>query len=207
MGYIDTPEDLAERYKFKDSFLAGTAEQMIGPMHADESIDLPKRYLAFSTCFREEAGSYGKDTKGIFRVHQFDKMEMFSFVKPEDSEEELKHLISLQESLVKKLKLPYRLVHLPANDMARPSASTYDIEIWIPSQEKYRETHSASNCTDFQSRRLNIKNNKEFVHTLNATAIAMGRMIIAIIENYQTKDGRILIPRVLRKYLGFKYVG
>jgi len=209
MGYIDTKEDLAERYFFeKDKlFLAGTSEQMIGPMHANEDIDLPKRYLSFSSCFREEAGSYGKDTRGIFRVHQFDKMEMFSFVKAEDSKEELSFLVNIQEDLVKKLKLPYRLVHLPCNDMARPSASTYDIEVWIPSEKKYRETHSASNCTDFQSRRLNIKHNKELVHTLNATAIAMGRMIIAILENYQTKDGRILIPKVLRKYVGCKYVG
>ncbi|MBU4023492.1 serine--tRNA ligase [Patescibacteria group bacterium] len=213
MGYIDTKEDLEERYFFeKDNlFLAGTSEQMIGPMHADEILsDLPKRYLSFSTCFREEAGSYGKDTKGIFRVHQFDKLEMFSFAKAGDSKKELEFLLNIQEDLVKKLKLPYRVVHLPANDIARPSASTYDIETWIPSQEKYRETHSASNCTDFQARRLNIKykegSKADFVYTLNATAFAIGRMIIAILENYQQKDGSVKMPKALHKYLGFKVI-
>ncbi len=212
MGYIDTKEDLAERYFFeKDKlFLAGTAEQMIGPMHADEVIEVPKRYLAFSSCFREEAGSYGKDTRGIFRVHQFDKLEMFSFVEPKDSEKEHQFLISLQEKLMKKLKLPYQVVHLGSQDIARPSASTFDIETWIPSQNKYRETHSASNCTDFQARRLNIRfrkdNQLEFVHTLNATAVAMGRMIIAILENNQDSRGKIRIPRALQKYLNFKTI-
>jgi len=210
MGYIDTKEDLEERYFFEKNnlFVAGTSEQMLGPMHADEILsDLPKRYLAFSTCFREEAGSYGKDTRGIFRVHQFDKLEMFSFVKPSNSEKEHQFLISLQEDLVKKLKLPYRLIHSPTNDMARPSASSYDIEVWIPSQDRYRETHSASNCTDFQARRLNIKHKKEFVHTLNATGFAIGRTIIAILENYQQKDGSVKIPKALHKYLGFKVIG
>ncbi len=209
MGYIDTKEDLAERYFFeKDNlFLAGTSEQMIGPMHADEILsDLPKRYLSFSTCFREEAGSYGKDTRGIFRVHQFDKLEMFSFSKAEDSKKELEFLLSIEEELVKKLKLPYRVVHLPANDISRPSASTYDIEIWMPSQGRYRETHSVSNCTDFQARRLNIRHKKEFIHTLNGTAFAIGRMIIAILENYQQKDGSVKMPKALHKYLGFKVI-
>jgi seryl-tRNA synthetase len=216
MGYVDTKEDLAERYFFdKDNlFLAGTAEQMVGPMHAGEVFkkeDLPKRYLAFSSCFREEAGSYGKDTRGIFRVHQFDKLEMFSFTEAEDSKEEHQFLIKMQEKLMKKLDLPYQLVHLSTGDMSRPSASTYDIETWIPSQNKYRETHSASNCTDFQSRRLNIRvkenNDLNFVHTLNATAIAVGRIIIAILENNQDKKGNIKMPKVLHKYLGFKKVG
>jgi len=213
MGYIDTKEDLEERYFFeKDNlFLAGTSEQMIGPMHAEEILsDLPKRYLSFSSCFREEAGSYGKDTKGIFRVHQFDKLEMFSFAKADDSKKELEFLLSIEEDLVKKLKLPYRVVHLPANDISRPSASTFDIETWIPSQEKYRETHSASNCTDFQARRLNIKykegSKTNFVHTLNGTAFAIGRMIIAILENYQQKDGSVKMPKALNKYLGFKVI-
>lgn len=212
MGYIDTKEDLAERYFFEKDrlFLAGTAEQMIGPMHADEVIEVPKRYLAFSSCFREEAGSYGKDTRGIFRVHQFDKLEMFSFVDPKDSEKELQFLISLQERLMKKLKLPYQIVHLGTQDMARPSASTFDIETWIPSQNKYRETHSASNCTDFQARRLNIRfkkdNQLEFVHTLNATAVAVGRMIIALLENNQDSRGKIKIPKALQRYLSFKSI-
>jgi seryl-tRNA synthetase len=221
MGYIDTEEDLAERYFLeKDNlFLIGTAEQAIGPMHKDEVFkeeELPKRYVAFSSCFREEAGSYGKDTRGIFRVHQFDKIEMFSFTKPENSKEEHLYLLNLAEALMQSLKIPYRVVKICTGDLARPSAATYDIEAWIPSQNKYRETHSISNCTDFQARRLNIrfksqkskvKSQKlEFVHTLNGTAIAIGRTIIAILENYQQKDGRILVPKVLRKYLGFKYI-
>jgi len=217
MGYIDTEEDAQERYFLeKDNlFLIGTAEQSIGPMHKDEIFeekDLPKRYAAFSTCFREEAGSYGKDTRGILRVHQFDKIEMFSFSLPEQSRKEHEFLLSLEEKLMQKLELPYQVVQLCTGDLSRPSASTFDIETWIPSQSKYRETHSCSNCTDFQARRLNIryKNSKtnklEFVHTLNGTAFAIGRMIIAILENYQRKDGKIDVPKVLRKYLDFKII-
>ena len=215
MGYIDTEEDVKERYYLpkENLFLAGTAEQSIGPMHGGEVFEkqnLPKRYLAFSPCFREEAGSYGKDTKGIFRVHQFDKIEMFSFVSPEESKKEHEFLLKTAEKLMQKLKLPYRIVHLCSRDMARPSASTYDIETWIPSENKYRETHSVSNCTDFQARRLNIryKVGQEllFVHTLNGTAFAMGRIIIAILENYQKKDGSVSIPKALLKYLKFKKI-
>ncbi len=215
MGHIDTKEDLAERYFIeKDGlFLIGTAEQSIGPMHKDEIFeekDLPKRYLAFSTCLREEAGSYGKDTKGIFRVHQFDKLEMFSFAKPDQSEKEHLYLLGLAHRIMKLLEIPHRIVKLCAADLSRPSAATYDIEAWIPSQEKYRETHSTSNCTDFQARRLNIKYRSEkgadFVHTLNGTSIAIGRTIIAILENFQQKDGRIVMPKILRKYLKFKFV-
>ena len=131
---------------------------------------------------------------------------MFSFSKAEDSKKELEFLLSIEEELVKKLKLPYRVVHLPANDISRPSASTYDIEIWMPSQGRYRETHSVSNCTDFQARRLNIRHKKEFIHTLNGTAFAIGRMIIAILENYQQKDGSVKMPKALHKYLGFKVI-
>ena len=217
MGYIDTDQDLQERYFLeKDNlFLVGTAEQAVGPMHKDEIFeekDLPKRYVAFSPCFREEAGSYGKDTRGIFRVHQFDKIEMFSFVKPEDSKKEHQFLLSLAEKLMQSLQIPYRVLHLCTGDMARPSSSTYDIEAWIPSQNKYRETHSISNCTDFQARRLNIRFRRqataklEFVHTLNGTAFALGRILIAIFENYQREDGTIEVPRVLRKYAGFKQI-
>ncbi|MBU3964603.1 serine--tRNA ligase [Patescibacteria group bacterium] len=215
MGYIDTEEDRAERYFLeKDNlYLAGTAEQMLGSMHQGEVFDkneLPKRYIGFSSCFREEAGSYGKDTKGIFRVHQFDKIEMFSFTKPDDSQLEHQFFISLEEKLMQKLELPYRLVHLCTADMARPSASTYDIEAWIPSQKKYRELMSSSNCTDFQARRLGIRYKESdktgFVHTLNATGFAIGRTIIAILENYQQKDGSVVIPKALRKYMGKKYI-
>ncbi|KKU86708.1 MAG: serine--tRNA ligase [Candidatus Wildermuthbacteria bacterium RIFCSPHIGHO2_01_FULL_47_27] len=216
MGYIDTEEDLAERYCFdKDKlFLVGTSEQSMGPMHADEVFDekdLPRRYAAFSTCFRREAGSYGKDTKGILRVHQFDKVEMFSFCHPEKSREEHKFLMKTAEGLMQKLKLPYRVVQLCAGDLARPAAATYDIESWMPGQNQHRETHSISNCTDFQARRLNIRYKKrdgkmEFVHMLNGTALAMGRMLIAIIENYQQKDGSVKFPDALSKYFNFKKI-
>jgi len=217
MGYIDTEQDLQERYFLeKDNlFLVGTAEQAVGPMHKDEIFqekDLPKRYLAFSTCLREEAGSYGKDTRGIFRVHQFDKIEMFSFTKPEDSQRELQFLLEIEKELMKQLKIPFQVVKVCTGDLSRPSAQTFDIEAWIPSQKRYRETHSCSNCTDFQARRLNIrfkreKSNKiEFAHTLNGTAFAIGRTIIAILENYQQKDGRVLVPKVLRKYAGIRRI-
>lgn len=210
MGYIDFEKDKEERYFFEkdDLYLVGTSEQSVGPMHTDEVFEpeeFPKRYAAFSTCFRREAGSYGKDTKGILRVHQFDKVEMFSFVEPRKSSEEHKFLLSVEEKIMRELKIPYRVVQLCSGDLSRPSASTYDIEAWLPGQNTYRETHSTSNTTDFQSRRLNIcyksKEGAQYVHTLNGTAIALGRMIIAIIENYQQKDGIIKIPKVLRKYL------
>lgn len=217
MGYVDIKEDKEERYFLEkdDLYFVGTAEQAIGPMHSGEifkSDELPKRYAAFSTCFRREAGSYGKDTKGILRVHQFDKVEMFSFVRPEDSKNEHKLFLDIEESLMKALKLPYRVVQLCSGDLSRPSAATYDIETWMPGQNngkgQYRETHSCSNTTDFQSRRLNVKYRKssgetEFIHTINGTAFAVGRMLIAIIENYQQKDGSVLVPEVLRDYLGF----
>ncbi len=214
MGYIETNEELAERYFLeKDGlFLVGTAEQAIGPMHQDEVFEekeLPQRYVAFSSCFREEAGSYGKDTKGIFRVHQFDKVEMFSFIKPEDSSKEHLYLLGLAEKLMRMLNLSFRVVNLCAGDLARPSAQTYDIETWIPSQERFRETQSISNCTDFQARRLNIRYKSpklEFVHTLNGTAFAIGRMLIAILENYQQKDGKVVVPKALRKYVGCKLI-
>jgi len=217
MGYVDSQKDREESYfSEKDKqYLVGTSEQSIGPMHSDEIFnekDLPKRYIAFSSCFRREAGSYGKDTKGILRVHQFDKVEMFSFVKPGDSEKEHQLFLEIEEKLMKDLDLPYQVVQLCTGDLSVPSANTFDIETWIPSENKYRETHSTSNCTDFQARRLNIRYRDKsgqlnFVHTLNGTAFAIGRMLIAILENYQQKDGSILVPKVLRKYLNFKKIG
>ncbi|HOK35211.1 MAG TPA: serine--tRNA ligase [Candidatus Pacearchaeota archaeon] len=216
MGYIDTKEDLAERYFLeKDNlFLVGTSEQSIGPMHADEIFEekeLPRRYVGFSTCFREEAGSYGKDSRGILRVHQFDKVEMFIFCRPEDSRKEHQLLLSLEEKLMQLLKIPYRVVQLCTGDIGRSSAATFDVESWMPGQEKYRETHSCSNCTDFQSRRLNIKyktrtSKLQYVHTLNGTAFAIGRTLIAILENYQQKDGSVKIPEVLQEYIGKKVI-
>jgi len=213
MGYVDTEADQAERYFLdKDSlYLVGTSEQVIGPMHAEEILkELPKRYVAFSTCFRREAGAYGKDTKGILRVHQFDKVEMFTFCQPKASEKEHLFMLKMEEKLMQLLNIPYRVVHLCTGELARPSAATYDIESWMPGQNCYRETHSTSNCTDFQARRLNIrfqgKAGLEFCHTLNGTALAIGRTLIAIIENYQQKDGSILVPKALHKYTGFKAI-
>jgi len=214
MGYVERGREEMYFVEKDNLLLVGTSEQMIGPMHADEILEekeLPKRYVGFSTCFRREAGSYGKDTKGIFRVHQFDKLEMFSFTLPEKSQEEHQFMLALEEKLMQSLKIPYRVVQMCTGDLGDPAASKYDIEAWIPSQKRYRETHSTSNCTDFQARRLNIRfKNKqsklEFVHMLNGTALAMGRMIIAIMENYQQKDGSIVIPDVLQKYMGIKKI-
>jgi seryl-tRNA synthetase len=214
-GYFEAADKKEAYFLPEDNlYLVGTAEQSLLAMHTDEILeekDLPKRYLGFSTCFRREAGSYGKDTKGIFRVHQFDKIEMLSFCQPETSKEEHQFLLSLEEKLMKFLEIPYRVVKMCTGDLGRPAAVKYDIEAWIPSQDRYRETHSTSNCTDFQARRLNIRfrdktGKLNFVHTLNGTAFAIGRTLIAIIENYQQKDGSILIPEVLQKYLPFKEI-
>jgi len=210
MGVIDSEKDLSERYYFPEDelFLIGTAEQAIGAMHQDEVFEekeLPLRYIAFSPCFRREAGSYGKDTKGILRVHYFEKLEMFVFCKPEDSQKEQELILQMEEELMQDLKIPYRVLRVATSDMYNPSSSSYDIESWMPGQNQYRETHSNSNCTDFQSRRLNIKyktaDGQKFVHTLNGTAFAIGRILIAIIENYQQEDGSIEIPKILKKYM------
>ena len=210
MGYVERGVDEIYHIEKDDLFLAGTSEQMIGPMHSDEVFerkDLPKRYVGFSSCFRREAGSYGKDTKGILRVHQFDKLEMFSFCEPENSGKEHELMLSIEERLMQDLKLPYQVIDICSGDLGDPAAKKYDIEAWLPGQNKYRETHSTSNCTDFQARRLNIKfknqeGKLEYVHMLNGTALAIGRIIIAILENYQQKDGSIVIPDVLQKYMG-----
>jgi len=214
-GYFEAV-DLKEAYYLpKDKlFLIGTSEQSLLTMHANEIFEekeLPKRYLGFSSCFRREAGSYGKDTRGIFRVHQFDKVEMFSFSKPDDSKKEHQFFLKIEEDLMKKLALPYQVVNICTGDLGFPAAAKYDIETWLPGQGKYRETHSTSNCTDFQARRLNIryrdKNGKlNFVHTVNGTAFAIPRPLIAIIENYQQKDGSVKIPQVLQKYMAGKKI-
>lgn len=194
-------------------FLVGTSEQSLIAMHADEILeekDLPKRYVGFSTCFRREAGSYGKDTRGILRVHQFDKVEMVSFCRPEDSKKEHQFLLEIEEKLMKSLEIPYQVVQICTGDLGMPAAAKYDIEAWLPSENRYRETHSTSNCTDFQARRLNIRyreknGNLKFVHTLNGTVFSQ-RPILAIIENYQQKDGSVRIPKVLQKYTNFKEI-
>ncbi len=216
MGYLEQTSIEEAYYLPKDdSFLAGTSEQPIGAMHSDEILEennLPKRYLGFSTCFRREAGAYGKDTRGIFRVHQFNKIEMFSFCRPENSEKEHLFFLEQEEKLMQALKIPYHVLQICTGDLGFPAAAKYDIEAWLPSQNRYRETHSTSNCTDFQARRLNIRYRDKagklnFVHTVNGTAFAIGRILIAIIENFQQKDGGILAPDVLQKYLNFKKIG
>jgi len=215
MGYVERGRDEIYYIEKDNLYLAGTTEQIIGAMHAGEIFEekqLPIRYVGFSTWFRREAGSYGRETWGIFRVHQFDGVEMFSFAHPEKSVYEHQFFLSLEERLMKLLKIPYRVVEICTGDLGDPAAAKYDIEAWMPSQGRWRETHSTSNCTDFQARRLNIrykdkKSNKlKFVHTLNGTAFAIGRTLIAIIENYQQKDGSIKVPSVLRKYLNFSVI-
>lgn len=188
--------------------LVATAEHAIVPYFKDETLsekDLPKRFVGFSSAFRREAGSYGKDTKGILRVHQFNKLEMVSFVKPEDSQKEHEFMLSIEEELMQKLDLPYHVMKMCTGDLGDPAAAKYDIEVWFPSEGKYRETHSTSNCTDYQSRRLNIKYRKndgktDFVHILNGTVFSE-RPILAILENYQQNNGSVKVPEVLKDYL------
>ena len=210
MGYLEHGgEEEIYHLKNDDAVMIGTSEQSIGPMLMDELVDesrLPLRFLGFSPCYRREAGSYGRDTRGMIRVHQFDKVEMFSFTTPERSDEEHHLLLSIQERLMQGLKLPHRVLKLCSGDTGAPSARTYDIETWIPSQKTYRETSSTSNTTDFQTRRLNTRvkreNKNELAHALNGTAFAIGRVILAIMENYQQADGSIIVPEVLRAYVG-----
>jgi seryl-tRNA synthetase len=208
MNIYEVNPTTAENPEGDDLFLVGTSEVPLTMFHADEILEgeLPKRYVGFSTCYRREAGAYGKDTKGIFRVHQFDKLEMFSFCDSAKSWEEHDFLVSCEEEILQGLKLPYRAVNIAAGDLGAPAAKKIDLEVWIPSERKYRELTSCSNCTDFQARRANIRfrgeSGTEFVHTLNGTAIAMTRMLVAIFENYQLKNGSIEIPEVLRKWVG-----
>ena len=190
-------------------YLVGTAEHSLVPYFMDEVLngkELPKRFIGFSTAFRREAGSYGKDTKGILRVHQFDKVEMVSFTKPKDGDKEHEYLLSLEEKLLQALEIPYQVVKMCSGDLGAPAARKYDLEAWMLGQGKYREVTSTSITTDFQARRLNIKYKEkgkiEYVHTLNGTVFAIGRTIIAILENYQQKDGSVLIPDVLQKWVG-----
>jgi seryl-tRNA synthetase len=218
MGYTERGREEIYFIEKDNLFLAGTSEQSVGPMHRNEifyETDLPTRYVAFSTCFRREAGSYGKDTKGILRVHQFDKVEMFSITAPETSADEHEFLLEMEEALMQKLDLPYRVLQICTGDLGDPAAAKYDIEAWLPGQNggqgEFRETHSASNTTDYQARRLNIKfktkdQKLHYVHMLNGTAFAIGRMIIAILENYQTRKETVKIPKALQKYIGLKEI-
>jgi seryl-tRNA synthetase len=194
-------------------FLVGTAEVPLAAYHTDEILDagdLPLRYAGFSTCFRREAGTYGKDTAGIFRVHQFDKVEMFVFTSPEDSVDEHERLLGVEEKLVGELEVPYRVVNVAAGDLGASAAKKYDIEAWFPGEQNYREITSCSNTTDFQARRLKIRmktdRGNEVVHTLNGTACAVGRTILALIENHQQPDGSVVIPSALVPYTGFDLI-
>ncbi|MEK7151255.1 MAG: serine--tRNA ligase [Patescibacteria group bacterium] len=209
-------EPREERYHIPsdDLYLIGSAEHTLGPLHMNETLEekrLPIRYIGYSTAFRREAGTYGKDTKGILRVHQFDKLEMESFCLPEDSVQEQNLFVAIQEYLMQALGVPYRVVQICTGDMGGPDARQIDIECWMPGQNRYRETHTADLMTDYQARRLNTKVKRaggktEFVHMNDATAIAIGRTIIAIMENYQTKKGTIVVPKVLRKWMGVKEI-
>jgi len=210
LGYMENggEEDMYHLEK-DDLYLVGTAEHSIVPMHMNEILnkkELPKRYVAFSSAFRREAGSYGKDTKGILRVHQFDKIEMVSYVAKDEDDKEHEYLLFLEEKLFQLLEIPYQVVKMCTGDLGFPAARKFDIEAWMPGQNKYREVTSVSTVTDFQARRLNIKyqdgNGKNYVNILNGTAFAIGRTIIAILENYQKEDGSVEIPKVLQKTLG-----
>ncbi|MEY4990117.1 MAG: serine--tRNA ligase [Actinomycetota bacterium] len=190
-------------------FLTGTSEVALAGYHSDEILDdlsEPIRYAGWSTCYRREAGSHGKDTKGILRVHQFNKLEMFSYCKPEDAEQEHKNLLAWQEQMLQKCELPYRVIDVAAGDLGSSAARKYDIEAWVPSQQTYRELTSTSNCTTFQARRLNTRYRDESgkpktAATLNGT-LATTRWIVAILENHQQEDGSVVIPAALRPYLG-----
>ena len=210
------PDDAEQVYEITndDLYLVGTSEVPLAALHTNEIInmeDLPKRYAGFSTCFRREAGTYGKDTTGIFRVHQFDKVEMFSFCNPEKSEEEHEFILSVEEELLQSLEIPYRVVDVCAGDLGASAAKKYDIEAWIPSQNTYREVTSCSNTTSFQARRLNIRAKSEgetsILHTLNGTAIAVGRILIALIENNQTEEGKVEFSDNVAKIIGVKNLG
>ena len=206
------PEAREQVYEIErdELFLVGTSEVPLAAYHGDEIFDqdeLPLRYAGFSTCFRREAGTYGKDTAGIFRVHQFDKVEMFVFTRPDESKDEHERLLAVEESLVQQLEVPYRVVNVAAGDLGASAAKKYDIEAWFPGEQAFREITSCSNTTDYQARRLKVRfkgdSGNVLAHTLNGTACAVGRTILAILENHQQVDGSVLIPEALRRYTGF----
>ena len=208
-GFLPGDRDQIYEIPKDDLFLTGTSEVALAGLHAEEILaadSLPLRYCAFSTCFRREAGAAGRDTRGIFRVHQFDKVEMFSFVEPGASGEEHERLLSIEERILGELEIPYRVVNVAVGDLGDPAAKKYDCEAWIPSQDRYRELTSCSNTTDYQARRLGARYRPAEgeaprpVHTLNGTACAVGRTIIALIENRQESDGSFTLPKILHPY-------
>lgn len=214
---MDRLEPRDDRYKIEgeELWLQGSAEHVLGSMHAGEIFaeqDLPVRYLGYATSFRQEAGTYGKDMEGIIRMHQFDKLEMESFSTKETSREEHELFVAIQRWLIEQLRLPYRVIRKCTFDIGKPDARGIDMEVWLPGQGKYRETHTADYMTDYQSRRLNTRVRRaetgevELVHTNDATAFALGRIMIAVIENYQNEDMTVRVPEVLRKYLNGKEI-
>ena len=216
-GTGQLPKFEMELFRIADPefYLIPTAEVPVTNIHRNEILnekDLPIYYTAYTPCFRREAGSYGKDVRGLIRQHQFNKVELVKFVKPEDSFQELEALTNNAEDILQKLELPYRVVALCTGDMGFSAAKTYDLEVWLPGQQRYREISSCSNFTDFQARRANIrfkregKKGTEFVHTLNGSGLAIGRTLVAILENYQQKDGSVVVPNVLRPYMGVEAI-
>ena len=193
----------------EDLTLIGTAEAPLTGYHADEILDeknLPLLYVGYSPCYRKEAGTYGKHTRGLFRVHQFNKLEMYVFCLPEQSAEMHEKVLAVEEEIWQSLNIPYHVINIAAGDLGSPAAKKYDIEYWSPVDEKYREITSCSNCTDYQARSLNIRVRRESgdlqsVHTLNGTAVSLARSLVAIIENYQNEDGTLTVPEVLRPYM------
>ena len=213
-GFFPTDEAQVYRCADDDLYLAGTAEVPIASMHAREVLPadrMPRRYVGYSTCFRREAGTYGRDTRGIIRVHQFDKAEMFSFCFPEDSDDEHQQLLAHEEGIWQALEIPYRVLEICAGDLAAPNYRKFDIEAWLPGTERWLEVTSCSNDIDYQARRLQVRTRRdsgtELVHTLNGTAVAVGRAIVALLENHQQADGSVRIPEALQPYTGFDLIG
>jgi seryl-tRNA synthetase len=207
-GFLPTDEAQIYVTREDDLYLVGTAEVPLAAIHQGEILEpegLPRRYVGYSTCFRREAGAHGKDTRGIFRVHQFDKVEMYSFTEPEASWDEHEFLLSCEEELVGGLELPYRVMNVCTGELGAPAAKKYDIEVWLPGQGRYRELTSCSNTTDYQARRLECRvrypDGNRVAHTLNGTASAIGRTLIALVENHQREDGSVAFPEALHPYL------
>ena len=208
-GFLGQAAENVYHLEKDDYYLVGTSEVPLAAFHMDEILDgakLPMRYAGYSTCFRREAGSYGKDTRGIIRVHQFDKVEMFSFCKPEEAKDEHKRLLQWEKDFLNAMEIPYRVIDVASGDLGSSANRKFDIEAWIPTQNAYREVTSTSNCTEFQARRLNIRykdsDGTKAVATLNGTLVAIPRMIVAILENHQNADGTINVPAALQPFLG-----
>ena len=208
-GFLGQAAENVYHLEKDDYYLVGTSEVPLAAFHMDEILDgakLPMRYAGYSTCFRREAGSYGKDTRGIIRVHQFDKVEMFSFCKPEEAKEEHKRLLQWEKEFLNAMEIPYRVIDVASGDLGSSANRKFDIEAWIPTQSAYREVTSTSNCTEFQARRLNIRykdsDGTKAVATLNGTLVAIPRMIVAILENHQNADGTVNVPAALQPFLG-----